>query len=332
MAHRNIPRPGQPQRTRTMRAPRRRPALGTGHRRQIAPPRHLDQHGSPCLQCLPRRLPRQTRQPRGHRPRIPRQLRIIPGGSYRRRPPPHRLASRHDLLGPARLDQQLRFSRTGEAADKRSAPRQLSPGQQHLTRVRVGRPRLGMQVVPVVPDDHQPQPSHRREHRRPRPRHHRHPVPAGRQEPPVPLGRPGSSLQSHMPPRTERLPQGPVDPLQIPRVRNDDDHPTPTARRSSGGPGDPRRPILPGQRGPHRPRAPPLPQRLQEGGSRRIIPPPGIAIRRGTVCRRRPRPGPAGGAITPANRAGRRLTAVRQPWRRPGSGNDATGITNGTGC
>jgi hypothetical protein len=50
--------------------------------------------------------------------------------------------------------------------EQRSRAGQLGAQHEHVSHVRVGRVRLGVQVVAVVPADNQPEVLHRREHRR----------------------------------------------------------------------------------------------------------------------------------------------------------------------
>ena len=136
----------------------RRVTLHTGHRRQVAAARHLDQHRRPAGQRVPGGPPGQAGQPGGRRGRIPVPVGVVAGRRDLR-------GSRADHVPVGR--QRVRPSASPPAAAPRccatvastSAPAagQLGPHQQHLQGVRVRRPRLGVQVVAVVPDRDQPE-------------------------------------------------------------------------------------------------------------------------------------------------------------------------------
>ncbi|GID53283.1 hypothetical protein Aco03nite_016870 [Actinoplanes couchii] len=78
-----------------------------------------------------------------------------------------------------------------------------------------------------------------------------------------------------MQPVPESVGESPVHPLQIPGIRNDDHHPTPTEHGGRGRLGKPGRPILPRKPRPHSPSTPPLPKRPKKSPPTQIrIPPP----------------------------------------------------------
>ena len=67
------------------------------------------------------------------------------------------LARRDELVGPAGGQQLLGLDAAGEPADQGRGVLDLGPGQQHLAGVGVRRAGLGVEVVTVVPDRHQPE-------------------------------------------------------------------------------------------------------------------------------------------------------------------------------
>ena len=140
-------------------------------------------------------------------------------------------------------------------ADQRRAVGLLRAGEQHLAGVRVGRARLGVQVVAVVPDRHQAQVGAPARTSRPGCRRPPGPAPRlARQEPPVALGGPERGGERHVPAGPERRGQRGVEPVQVAGVGDDDERAAAGGERGGGGLGDPA-PASPPRAAPPRPRA-----------------------------------------------------------------------------
>ncbi len=167
-------------------------------------------------------------------------------------------------------------------------PGQRRAEHQDVAGVRVRRPRLGVQVVAVVPDGEQPRVGDRRVSRCPRP-DHRADAPSPHREPaPVPLGRAQVGAQRHVPSGSHGRQQRRVDPREVPGVRQHDHRAAPGRQCHAHGVGQPRRPVLPRQRRPHGPRRAALGHRGEERRARPVLPPAVRADRRrGREVRRR---------------------------------------------
>ncbi len=273
------PAPAAPQLARVPRlqgpragpAARGLPAPLTRQPRHIPPPGHLHQH-RPVLEPLAHHLPRQRRQPRRPCGRVPRLVGVTDRTDERRRGP-HLLALGRQRPRPARLHQLRRLDRAAQPPQQEPRPLRHRPLQQHFPRMRLRCMRITVTTVPVIPDSHQPQIPHRREHSCPRPDHGPHRPPADRQPPPVPLLGPGIGAQHHMPPLPDQLPQRRVHPRRGPPVRQHGQRPTPGGQRRGHRPRQLLRPVRPRQRRPHGTRYVPPPQRRQEPRPRRIPPP-----------------------------------------------------------
>ena len=306
--------PLQGERAGTGRAAGRSPAVLAGDSGHIAPPRHLDQDravGQPGA----RHAQRQARHPGGPGRLVPGEL-----GVGARRPHLWRAAADGRAVGgdggrPAGADQPGRLGGAGEPADQRPRAGPVRPQREDLPRVGIGGTRLGVQVVPVVPDDDQAEVADRGEHGGPGTGHHPY-RPAGHGQPaPVALGGPEPGRETGVPARPEHAGQRAVDEAQVPGVRHHDE------RAPPGRPGrrccnrDLLRPERPGQRRPDRARRPPL----RERGEKRL---PGRVTR--PRPRRRPRSGPSGwpSPVPDGCRAG---PGGFRP-RRPASG-FGTGVT-----
>ena len=174
---------------------------------------------------------------------------------------------RGERLRPAAGHQAGRLGGPGEAADERGRAGAVRAERQHLAGVRVRRPRLGVQVVAVVPDHDQAELGDRREHRGPGARDDPDLAAPHRQPAAVPL-RPGPRPAASVtwPARAEQAGQRGVHQVQVPGVRHHDQHAPARCADRAGRPGDLLRPVRPGQRGPDGARRPPAGQRGQEGG------------------------------------------------------------------
>ena len=218
----------------------------------------------------PARRPAAIRAAGGRRPRPrgPSVPATRPGATRA-----HRRAVGHDLAGPAVRPPAGRPPLSAPSRPSSSAaPDLLGPQGQHLADVRVRRPRLGVQVVAVVPDHHQAEVGHRGERRGP-----------GAHAPPAPCraaprGRRGTGRPVRDPPPTGRA--GPA------RARRPARRSTASTSRRSGTTTSAPRPAAtvaatawaiaaaqpgPGQRRPHRarrlPAAPAVPGRPARPGS-----------------------------------------------------------------
>ena len=177
----------------------------------------------------------------------------------------------------------------------------VGPQQQHLAGVRVGRPRLGVQVVAVVPHHHQAQvgTGANAAARVPTttftaPRRHR-------EEGPVARGRAGVGGEHDVLPRAEDGGQGGVDPRHVLAVRHAQQRPAPGREGGRGGLRQQRGPGGTRQRRPDRPGRLPRRQPAHEG-------------RTGAVARTRPaRPRP--GRRRPRGRHGVALLGGGVPAR-----------------
>ena len=165
---------------------------------------------------------------------------------------------------------------------------------QHLPGVRVRGPGLGVQVVAVVPEDHQAELTDRGEHRGPGARDHPDRTPQHGQPAAVPLGRAEIGGQADVASLAAQARGGQrrVDAGQVAGVRHDDDHAAAGRGRGGGGDGDLGGPLGAGQGRPGRPDRAALGQRGQERlsgwvpgpraglgpGRRRVLPDGGRAV------------------------------------------------------
>ena len=213
---------------------------------------------------------------------------------------------------PAAADQAGRLHGAGEPADQGGRPGPVRPQREHLPRVRVGGARLGVQIVPVVPDDDQAQVAHRGEHRRPGcrrppgPAPGRRPASAGtvrraRGQPPGRRACPAPSMPA----------SACVDQAQVPGVGHHDHGAPPAGRGGRRGQRDLVGPVRPGQCRPDRARRPPVREGGQEGRAC-LVPGPRPRLRR---------PWPPAARVSPApdHRLGRHHPRRHRPGRhRPG--------------
>src|SRR3546814_11079676 len=80
------------------------------------------------------------------------QVVVAGAGHVHPQRPTYDLTTRAELHSPTGGDQVVRLDGAGVTADQGCGPLELSPGQQDLAGVRIGRPGLRVAVVPVVPD------------------------------------------------------------------------------------------------------------------------------------------------------------------------------------
>ena len=233
----------------------RGPAPLAGQARGVAAARRLHQHRS-LLEAGPDRLEGGGGDARTAGEGVPGQLLLggagHPHGDPRRQPCRGRVRSRR----PSRCGAGTPPRRCGaNPTTKRPAPCCSARSSSDLAGVGVGRPRLGVQVVPVVPDDHQPEVAHGRERRRAGADGDPPGTAAERQE--VAVARAGPTVGGEhdvlaLP--QETVDQRAVDPLGVPVVRGaHDGTPTRGVRRGHRG-GQHRRPVGAGRHRAHRPR------------------------------------------------------------------------------
>ena len=101
-------------------------------------------------------------QPRRPGERVALQSAVVGTGDADGDPLPQRPRS-GELVSPAALEQHLGLDAAGEATDQRRGALALRAQEQDLSGVGVGRTRLGVQIVAVVPDHHQAEVVDRRE-------------------------------------------------------------------------------------------------------------------------------------------------------------------------
>ncbi len=288
-------------------AARRSPAANAREPRQVPAARHLDEHRA-HRQRGARRLPGEGREPRGTGGAVAGQLRVLARRDDLRHSFPQDGPRRGERVRPARLEQRGGLRRHRMPAEQRRRALGVSPQAQHLPHVRVRRARLGVQVVAVVPAHHQAEVGDRREHRRPGADDRPDGPAAHREPPPIPLGRAEVGGQRHGGPYPRRRLDRREHPVDVAQVG--DDHEGAAARRQRRGDGlaDRRRPVGPRDGRPHRPRRPPVRERVQEAR-------PVLVRRPGRARRRRGR----GRGCGPRVRAPARPRPGRAAAGRPGA-------------
>jgi len=130
--------------------------------------------------------------------------------------------------------------------------------RQDLPRVRVGGPRLGVQVIAVVPDHDQAEVADRGEHGGPGTRDHPGHAAPDREPAAVALGRPEAGRQGDVLARAEQGTQGRVDLAEVAGVGDDDKRSPPARGSRRRGARDLVRPVRAGQGRPDRPRRLPI--------------------------------------------------------------------------
>ena len=177
---------------------------------------------------------------------------------------------RDDGPRPATGHQAGGLGGPGEAADQDGRAGAVRPQREHLAGVRVRCAGLGVQVVAVIPENHQSQVADRREHGGAGAGHHPRPAAADGQPAPVALGGPEVRGQRDVPAGTELGGEGRVEQAEIAGV-GDHGQGAPPGRRDAGHrPGDLLRPVRAGQRRPHGARSPAAGQGVEERGAVRV--------------------------------------------------------------
>ena len=140
------------------------------------------------------------------------------------------------------------------AASTAAQPVSCGAHEQHLAGVGVRRPRLVVQVVAVVPDRHQTEVLHRREHGGAGADHDAHRPAADREERAVALGRAGVGRQHHVAALPQPLGERSVEPSDVAVVGNADEGSPAGSRRRHHGLGEHLGPVVAGKHRPDGPR------------------------------------------------------------------------------
>ncbi len=219
------------------------------------------------------------------------------------------------LVRPAGLDQQRRLGGPGVPADQRRGAGQVRPLHQHVAGVRVGRARLGVQVVAVVPDHHQAEVG--APGRTSPPGCRAPPGPSPRRAAQERAGSAGPGAESARSTATDvrgsrRQRRG--QPVEVPGVGDDDQRAPAAGQRGPAPLGEPGRPVL-ARAAPTRPPAAAGPPRAPAAAPAR----PGSAAEAGRVGRgRAARAGSAAAARLRPGRAGAAGPAAARRPERPG--------------
>ena len=223
-------------------APSGRAAYVAGQRRQITPPRHLDEDGAVGESFLGK-APGGRGEVRSSCWTIAFEIVTFPGhGDFHRRLTDGFRGGSHGspFTGGDPVGDTHAATEAGRE-QRRSAER--CPDREHLAHVRVGSARLLVEVIPVVPPGDQTEVLDRREGRCARADNGAHMAaeelePGGvaglraliGREPDVPLG-----------PESPR--ECPIDAIDVPLVWHDDEHAAAGVERHSGGIGEQSRPV-----------------------------------------------------------------------------------------
>ncbi len=291
-AHGRRPCRGQGQRAAAPRAAGPRAAAFAGHGDHVAPAGHLEQD-RPAGEPLARGAQGQAGHARRAGGLVPGQLRVIAGHGDPRRPPADRVPPGGEGGGPAAGHQLGHLGRPREAAQQRGRAAAVRAEREHLPGVRVRRPRLGVQVVAVVPDHDQSEVGDGGEHRGPGPGGHADLAPGDPEPAPVPLGGTEARRETDVLAGPEQAGQRGVDQAEVPGVGDDDQRPAPGGAGGGGRPPDLVGPVRAGQGGPGRARRAPRGQRGEERPARRVAGPgarlgernPGLAVPRRPAAR-----------------------------------------------
>ena len=284
-----------------------------GQRGQVAPARHLDQHGAPLEPGLGGAPGRRGQV--GHRGRaVPVDVGALTGHEHPGGGAADGCRGGDDRVHLAGLHPALDRGGAGEAAAQQGGALGAGPQRQHLAHVRVRRPWLGQQVVTVVPPGHQAQVAHRGEHRGPGADHAADVAAQQLQPGRVARLRPLAGGQPDVLAGAQESLQGGVDPVDVTVVRHDEHGAAPGGQGRAGGHRQRGRPVG-GRRRPRRQpaRRPGRPARRPSGGRRARIGPDarrsrtGVAHPRVLAGQRQPRGGRGlpGGDPPQERRAGR---------------------------
>jgi hypothetical protein len=269
----------QSQRSGAVPAPRRLAARPAGQERDVAAAGHLHEHRPARLQRRAGGGERDVRHAGGAGVGVAGQLGpAVAGRDDPRHGRPHGRPVGDDLPRPARLHEQLASAVRAYPPTSSAGPGGVRAQHQHVADVRVGRARLGVAVVAVVPHREQAGVGDRGERGGARADDHAD-LPAAHGQPaPVPLGRAEVGRQRDHPVRPDarraRRPEG----VEVALVGHDEQRPAPGARRGGGGVGQPGRPVLAGQRLPDGVRGPAAGQGVEQGGAPGVARPAGRGL------------------------------------------------------
>ena len=206
------------------------------------------------------------------------------------------LAGYGELVHPARAEQVVDLHGPREATEQHRRTFALGAQQQRLPGVGVGRPRLRVEVVPVVPEHDQAQVAHRRERRGTGAHDDAAGAPRDREEVAVAASRARLGGQADVLLLPQHRRQGPVDADHVLGVRHAHQHAsTRSGVRRRGDVGEQHRPVRARGRAPGRTRGLSPGQPAQEGVGLRVLGPGGRGRLRVVPPGLRPRHG--GGAL-----------------------------------
>ncbi len=160
-------------------------------------------------------------------------------------------------MGPAGADQGEGLDRAGEAAEQERGLLLLGAQQQHLADVGVRRPRLGQEVVAVVPERDQPEVVDRRERGGAGAEHDPAAAAGHGEEVAVAGGRAGVGGERHVVALAQDGGERGVDPGDVAVVGHDQQRPAPAGPGVGGGVGEGGGPVGGRRRRPDRARRPP---------------------------------------------------------------------------
>ena len=320
----------------------RRTAAVAGEPGRVADARRLHQH-RPRLDGVAQQVERLGRHPGRAGTGVALEVVVGVAGQVHGDALAYDVARADDLGGPAGAEEVLRLDAARVRRQHGRAAGLLRAHEQHLAGVGVRRPRLVVEVVTVVPDRHQAEVLHRREHGGAGADHDAHRPAADRQERAVALRRAGVGRQHHVAALPQPLGERRVEPSDVAVVGHADER---AAARGGGrdhGLGQDLGPVVAGQHRPDgagrlaRPPAPAGPPALRgsargrsgraaavTGGAGSDVSFSTVACRGGTARRRTSDRMPAYRAATApvsaatsgvSTRSG--LTTRRSGWRRP---------------
>jgi hypothetical protein len=192
---------------------------------------------------------------------------------------PHEVARRSELVGPARAHQEVALDAAGEAADQGGRVLVGGAQQQDVAGVGVRRPRLGVQVVAVVPDRDEAQVGHRCERRPATPDHDPPGAPRDGQEVAVARGRTRARGQHHVVALAEEREQRGVEARGVLAVGHAQHGSAAVAQGRGSSLGEHGGPVVAGGGRPHRARGAALGEVGQERCAEGVVG-PGVAIAR----------------------------------------------------
>ena len=242
----------------------RRAASVAGEPGRVADARCLHEHRS-GLHGISQQRVRLGRHPGRPSARVAFEVVVSVTGEVHRDALAHDVPRRHDLCGPTRAEEVLRLHTAGVRRQHGRAAGLLGAHEQNLAGMGVRRARLVVQVVTVVPDRHQSEVLHRREHGGAGADHDAHRPAADRQKRAVAL-RPGRCL----PPAPRGDPPQPfgersVETSHVAVVGNADEGAPAGRSRRHHGLGENLGPVVAGKHRPHGPGRLPSREPLQHG-------------------------------------------------------------------